>query len=143
GTFQNMVNCSTDDLLKVGVINHPRAHYKALIALDYQVDQMEFILERIDKFKEDALDALHNMEKAVSKMSPRLLRPSYELREADDTFQLFKGIVSQGLAEEVTFNRESINNLLACRDFIGSLINVNEEYADFPKNIKNEKETCE
>ncbi|KAH9331108.1 hypothetical protein KI387_003216, partial [Taxus chinensis] len=95
GTFQMMVNCSADDLLKVDVIDHLQAHYIALTALDYRVDQMEFILERIDKIKEEALEALHNMDKIVLKMSPRLLTASYELREADDTFQHFKAIVSQ------------------------------------------------
>ncbi|KAH9314789.1 hypothetical protein KI387_023416, partial [Taxus chinensis] len=35
-TFQAMANCSADDLLKVGVIDHPWAHNKALVALDYQ-----------------------------------------------------------------------------------------------------------
>ncbi|KAH9331325.1 hypothetical protein KI387_003433, partial [Taxus chinensis] len=143
GTFQIMIDCSANDMLEVGVINHPWAHYKALIALDYQVDQMEFILERINKFKEEALEAQHNMEKIVSKMYPRLLSASYELREADDTFQRFKAILSQGLAQEVTFDWESINNLLACRDFIGFLIEANREFTDFPDKLKNEKETCE
>ncbi|KAH9296356.1 hypothetical protein KI387_039944, partial [Taxus chinensis] len=35
-TFQKMVDCPTDDLLKFGVIDHPRAHNKALVTLDYQ-----------------------------------------------------------------------------------------------------------
>ncbi|KAH9312369.1 hypothetical protein KI387_027404, partial [Taxus chinensis] len=93
--FQTMVNCSANDLLKVGVIDHPRAHNKALIALDYRVDQMEYILERIDKIKDEALDARYNMEQTVTKMSPGMLSESYNLREVDDTFQCFKAIVTQ------------------------------------------------
>ncbi|KAH9308806.1 hypothetical protein KI387_036717, partial [Taxus chinensis] len=90
-----MVNYSADDLLKFGVINHPRAHNKALTALDYQVDQMEYILERIDKIKDEALDARYNMEQTVTKMAPEMLSESYNLREVDDTFQHFKTIVTQ------------------------------------------------
>ncbi|KAH9307247.1 hypothetical protein KI387_035158, partial [Taxus chinensis] len=51
-----------------------------------------------------------------------LLTPSLTLRSADDTIQIFKELASQGTGPEVTFEIESINNLLACRDFIGSLI---------------------
>ncbi|KAH9303345.1 hypothetical protein KI387_014928, partial [Taxus chinensis] len=51
-----------------------------------------------------------------------LLTPSLTLRSADDTIWIFKEIASQGTWPEVTFEIESINNLLACRDFIGFLI---------------------
>ncbi|KAH9295092.1 hypothetical protein KI387_038680, partial [Taxus chinensis] len=90
-----MVNYSADDLLKINVINHPHAHNKALTALDYWVDQMEYILERIDKIKDEALEARYNMEQTVAKMAPGMLSESYNLREVDDTFQHFKAIVTQ------------------------------------------------
>ncbi|KAH9305627.1 hypothetical protein KI387_010031, partial [Taxus chinensis] len=76
----------------------------------------------IDKVKEEALDAMHQMEKIVLSMTPGLLTPSLTLRSADDTIRIFKELASQGTGPEVTFDIESINNLLACRDFIGSLI---------------------
>ncbi|KAH9328645.1 hypothetical protein KI387_000753, partial [Taxus chinensis] len=53
-----------------------------------------------------------------------LLTPSHALRKEDDTIQLFKGIASQGLESEVTFDEESINNLLAYRNFVGYLMEV-------------------
>ncbi|KAH9309256.1 hypothetical protein KI387_037167, partial [Taxus chinensis] len=98
---------------------------------------------RIDKIKDEALDARYNMEQTVTKMSPGMLSESYNLREADDTFQCFKAIVTQGLAPEVTFDRESINNLLACHDFISFLIDACETFTELPDKLKNEKETCE
>ncbi|KAH9303393.1 hypothetical protein KI387_014976, partial [Taxus chinensis] len=52
-------------------------------------------------------------------MSPGFLTPSFALRKVEETIRIFKEIVSQGLGPEVTFDTESINNLLACRDFIG------------------------
>ncbi|KAH9326602.1 hypothetical protein KI387_006780, partial [Taxus chinensis] len=72
-----------------------------------------------------------------------MLSESYTLTEADDTFQCFKAIVTQGLAPEVTFDRESINNLLAYHDFIGFLIDACEEFTRLPDKLKDEKETCE
>ncbi|KAH9294998.1 hypothetical protein KI387_038586, partial [Taxus chinensis] len=48
-TFQKMLDCSVKDLVKFGVFNHPRAPNKILSTLDYQVDQLEFVLEKIDK----------------------------------------------------------------------------------------------
>ncbi|KAH9289463.1 hypothetical protein KI387_033580, partial [Taxus chinensis] len=81
------------------------------------VDQLEFVLEKIDKVKEVALDVMHQMEQIVLRMSPGLLTP-FTLRKVEETIQIFKEIVSQGLGPKVTFDAESINNLLACRDFI-------------------------
>ncbi|KAH9314884.1 hypothetical protein KI387_020889, partial [Taxus chinensis] len=44
---------------------------------------------------------------------------------------------------EVTFDIESINNLLACRDFIGSLIEAGKDYSKVPEKLIDERETCE
>ncbi|KAH9313599.1 hypothetical protein KI387_022226, partial [Taxus chinensis] len=55
-TFQKMLDFPVNDLMKFGIFDHPRAPNKILVALDYQVDQMEFVLEKIDKIKEEALD---------------------------------------------------------------------------------------
>ncbi|KAH9298492.1 hypothetical protein KI387_030174, partial [Taxus chinensis] len=75
-TLRTMVNCSADDLVNVGIINHPRAHKKALTALDYRVDQIEYIMERIDKAKDEALEARYNMEDTIAKMAPGMLSES-------------------------------------------------------------------
>ncbi|KAH9327257.1 hypothetical protein KI387_007435, partial [Taxus chinensis] len=107
------------------------------------VDQLEFILEKIDKVKEEALDAMHQMERIVLNMLPGLLTPSFTLRKADETTQIFKEIVSQGMGPEVTFDAESINNLLACRDFIGLLIEAEKDYSKLPEKLIDERETCE
>ncbi|KAH9297318.1 hypothetical protein KI387_029000, partial [Taxus chinensis] len=107
------------------------------------MDQLEFVLEKIDKVKEEALDAMHQMEQIVLNMSPGLLTPSFALRKVDETIQIFKEIVSQGLGPEVTFDAESINNLLACRDFIGFLIEAEKEYSKLPEKLIDERETCE
>lgn len=137
-TFQKMVNCPINDLLKFGVIDHPRAHNKALITLDYWVDQIEFVLEKIEKIKEETLDVKHQMEQIVLRMSPGFLGTSFTLREANDTIQLFKGITSQGLMPEVTFDRESINNLLACRNFVKYLIEVGNKYFKLLDRLRDE-----
>ncbi|KAH9297090.1 hypothetical protein KI387_028772, partial [Taxus chinensis] len=54
----------------------------------------------IDKVKEEALDAMHQMEQIVLNMSPGLLPPSFTLRKVDETTQIFKEIVSQGMGLE-------------------------------------------
>ncbi|KAH9319098.1 hypothetical protein KI387_020867, partial [Taxus chinensis] len=54
---------------------------------------------------------------------------------------IFKEIISQGLGPEVTFDAESINNLLACRDFIGYLIEVENDYSKLPEKLTDERET--
>ncbi|KAH9306984.1 hypothetical protein KI387_011388, partial [Taxus chinensis] len=64
------------------------------------MDQLEFILENIDNVKEEALDAMHQMEQIVLNMSPGLLTPSFTLRKVDETIHIFKEIVSQGLGPE-------------------------------------------
>ncbi|KAH9308663.1 hypothetical protein KI387_036574, partial [Taxus chinensis] len=92
--------------------------------------------------KEEALDAMHQMEQIVLTMSPRLLTPSFTLRKVDETIQIFKEIVSQGLGLEVTFDAESINNLLAYRDFIRFLIEAENEYSKLPEKLTDENETC-
>ncbi|KAH9308807.1 hypothetical protein KI387_036718, partial [Taxus chinensis] len=56
---------------------------------------MEYILERIDKIKDEALDARYNMEQIVTKISTGMLSESYNLKEANDTFQHFKAIITQ------------------------------------------------
>ncbi|KAH9327846.1 hypothetical protein KI387_043780 [Taxus chinensis] len=142
-TFQKMLDCSVEDLVKFGVFGHPRALNKILSTLDYRVDQLEFVLEKIDKVKEEALDAMHQMEQIVLRMSPSLLTPSFTLRKVEETIQIFKEIVSQGLGPEVTFDAESINNLLACRDFIGYLIEAENDYSKLPEKLTDERETCE
>ncbi|KAH9297436.1 hypothetical protein KI387_029118, partial [Taxus chinensis] len=48
-----------------------------------------------------------------------------------------------GLASEATFDKESINNLLAYCDFIGYLMEVGNEYVKLPKRLRDEWETCE
>ncbi|KAH9297244.1 hypothetical protein KI387_028926, partial [Taxus chinensis] len=48
-----------------------------------------------------------------------------------------------GLGPEVTFDAESINNLLSCRDFIGYLIEVENDYFKLPERFTDERETCE
>ncbi|KAH9309894.1 hypothetical protein KI387_037805, partial [Taxus chinensis] len=111
--------------------------------LDYRIDQLEFVLEKIDRVKEEALDAMHQMEKIVLTMTQRLLTPSLTLRSADETIRIFKEIASQGTGPEVTFDTESINNLLACRDFIGFLIEAGKDYSKLPENLIDERETCE
>ncbi|KAH9293105.1 hypothetical protein KI387_041692 [Taxus chinensis] len=142
-TFQKMLDCSVEDLVKFGVFGHPRALNKILSTLDYRVDQLEFVLEKIDKIKEEALDAMHQMEQIVLRMSLGLLTPSFTLRKVDETIRIFKEIISQGLGPEVTFDAESINNLLACRDFIGYLIDAENEYSKLPEKLTDERETCE
>ncbi|KAH9303235.1 hypothetical protein KI387_014818, partial [Taxus chinensis] len=142
-TFQRMFDCSVEVLVKFGVFGHPRALNKVLSTLDYQMDQLEFVLEKIDKVKEEALDAMHQMEQIVLNMSPGLLTPSFALRKVDETIQIFKEIVSQGLGPEVTFDAESINNLLAYRDFIRFLIEAEKEYSKLPEKLIDERETCE
>ncbi|KAH9302315.1 hypothetical protein KI387_013898, partial [Taxus chinensis] len=62
---------------------------------------------------------------------------------AGETIQIFKKIASQGTAPEVTFDSESINNLLACRDFIGFLIEAEKDYSKLPEKLVEERETCE
>ncbi|KAH9294191.1 hypothetical protein KI387_040604 [Taxus chinensis] len=141
--FQQMFDCSVEDLVKFGVFGHPRALNKIMSTLDYRVDQLEFILEKIDKVKEEALDAMHQMERIVLNMSPGLLTPSFTLRKADETTRIFKEIASQGTGPEVTFDTESINNLLACRDFIGFLIEAEKDYSKLPEKLIDERETCE
>ncbi|KAH9314392.1 hypothetical protein KI387_023019, partial [Taxus chinensis] len=116
---------------------------KVLAALDYWVNQMEFVLEKIDKVKEEALDAMHQMEKIILRMSPCLLTPSFTLRKADETIQIFKEIVSQGLGPGASFDAESINNLLACRDFVGYLMEAGNEYFKLLEKLRDERETCE
>ncbi|KAH9310035.1 hypothetical protein KI387_037946, partial [Taxus chinensis] len=142
-TFQKMLDCPVDDLMKFYIFGHPKAPNKVFAALDYRVDQMEFVLEKIDKIKEEALDAMHQMEQIILRMSPGFLTPSYALRKANDTIWLFKGITSQGLESEVTFDAESINNLLAYRDFVGYLMEVGNEYFKLPERLRDERETCE
>ncbi|KAH9287442.1 hypothetical protein KI387_031559, partial [Taxus chinensis] len=83
---------------------------------------MEFILEKIDKVKEESLDPMHQMEKNFLRISLGLLTPSFTLRKADETIWIFKEIVSQGLGPEATFDTECIDNLLAYRDFVGYLM---------------------
>ncbi|KAH9297092.1 hypothetical protein KI387_028774, partial [Taxus chinensis] len=129
-------------LVKFGVFGHPRALNKIMSTLDYRVDQLEFVLEKIDKVKEEALDAMHQMERIVLNMSLGLLTP-FTLRKADKTTQIFKEIVSQGMGPEVTFDAESINNLLACRDFIGLLIEAKKYYSKLLEKLTDERETCE
>ncbi|KAH9315579.1 hypothetical protein KI387_024206, partial [Taxus chinensis] len=85
---------------------------------------MEFVLEKIDKVKEEALDVMHQIEKIVLRMSLGLLTPYFTLRKVDETIQIFKEIISQGLGPEVTLDTESINNLLAYHDFVGYLMEV-------------------
>ncbi|KAH9296835.1 hypothetical protein KI387_028517, partial [Taxus chinensis] len=97
----------------------------------------------IDKVKEEALDAMHQMEKIVLTMTPGLLTPSLTLKSADETIRIFKEIASQGTGPEVTFDIESINNLLACRDFIGFLIEAEKDYSKLPEKLIDEWETCE
>ncbi|KAH9326505.1 hypothetical protein KI387_006683, partial [Taxus chinensis] len=104
---------------------------------------LEFVLENIDKVKEEALDAMHQMERIVLNMSPGLLTPSFTLRKADETIQIFKEIVSRGMGPEVTFDAESINNLLAYRDFIGLLIEAEKYYSKLLEKLIDERETCE
>ncbi|KAH9312761.1 hypothetical protein KI387_027796, partial [Taxus chinensis] len=48
-----------------------------------------------------------------------------------------------GLGPEVTFDAKSINNLLACRDFIGYLIEVEKDYPKLLEKLTDEWETCE
>ncbi|KAH9331884.1 hypothetical protein KI387_003992, partial [Taxus chinensis] len=48
-----------------------------------------------------------------------------------------------GLGPKVTFNAESIKNLLACCDFIGYLIEVENDYSKLPEKLTDERETCE
>ncbi|KAH9313058.1 hypothetical protein KI387_028093, partial [Taxus chinensis] len=48
-----------------------------------------------------------------------------------------------GLGPEVTFDAESINNLLACHDFIGYLIEVENDYSKLSEKIIDEWDTCE
>ncbi|KAH9331754.1 hypothetical protein KI387_003862, partial [Taxus chinensis] len=48
-TFQKILDCSVKDLVKFGVFGHPRALNKILSTLDYRVDQLEFVLEKIEK----------------------------------------------------------------------------------------------
>ncbi|KAH9287445.1 hypothetical protein KI387_031562, partial [Taxus chinensis] len=141
--FQKMLDCSVDDLVKFDIFDHPRVPNKILAALDYRVDQMEFILEKIDKVKEEALDAMHQMEQIVLRMSLGLLTPSFTLRKADETIRIFKEIISQGLGPEATFDTECINNLLACRDFVGYLMEAGNEYFKLPEKLRDERETCE
>ncbi|KAH9302142.1 hypothetical protein KI387_013725, partial [Taxus chinensis] len=93
--------------------------------------------------KEEALDAMHQMERIVLNMSPGLLTPSSALRKAEETIQIFKEIISQGVGPEVTFDVESINNLLACRDFIGLLIEAEKDYSKLPEKLTDERETFE
>ncbi|KAH9324213.1 hypothetical protein KI387_004391, partial [Taxus chinensis] len=138
-----MFDYSVKDLVKFGIFGHPRALNKIMSTLDYQVDQLEFVLEKIDKVKEAALNTMHQMERIILNMSLGFLTPSFTLRKADETIQIFKEIISQGLGPEVTFFAESINNLLACQDFIGSLIEAEKDYSKLPKKLIDEQETCE
>ncbi|KAH9297239.1 hypothetical protein KI387_028921, partial [Taxus chinensis] len=55
-TFQKILDSLVDDLVKFDVFGHPRALKKILSTLDYRVDQLEFVLEKIGKVKEVALD---------------------------------------------------------------------------------------
>ncbi|KAH9300151.1 hypothetical protein KI387_011734, partial [Taxus chinensis] len=48
-TFQQMFDCSVKDLVKFGVFGHPRALNKVTSTLDYSMDQLEFVLKKIDK----------------------------------------------------------------------------------------------
>ncbi|KAH9326394.1 hypothetical protein KI387_006572, partial [Taxus chinensis] len=48
-----------------------------------------------------------------------------------------------GLGPEVTFDIKSINNLLACRDFIGYLIEAENDYSKLSERLIDERETCE
>ncbi|KAH9317136.1 hypothetical protein KI387_018905, partial [Taxus chinensis] len=107
------------------------------------MDQLEFVLEKIDKVKEEVLDAMHQMEQIVLRMSPGLLTPSFTLRKVDKTIQIFKEIISQGLGPEVTFDAKSINNLLAYWDFIGFLIEAENEYSKLPEKLTDEWENYE
>ncbi|KAH9298056.1 hypothetical protein KI387_029738, partial [Taxus chinensis] len=72
-----------------------------------------------------------------------LLTPSFTLRKAEETIHIFKEIISQGVGLEVTFNAESINNLLAYRDFIGLLIEAEKDYSNLLEKLTDERETCE
>ncbi|KAH9326795.1 hypothetical protein KI387_006973, partial [Taxus chinensis] len=56
---------------------------------------------------------------------------------------VFNEIVSQRLGPEVMFDAKSISNLLACRDFIGYLIEVENVYSKLPEKLTDEWETCE
>ncbi|KAH9306262.1 hypothetical protein KI387_010666, partial [Taxus chinensis] len=53
------------------------------------------------------------------------------------------GIMSQGFRSEATFDVESINNLLAYRDFVGYLMEAGNEYFKLPERLRDERETCE
>ncbi|KAH9327946.1 hypothetical protein KI387_000054 [Taxus chinensis] len=121
----------------------PTKDKKDLSPTYYTVTQIEFVLEKIDKIKEEALDAMHQMEQIVLRMSPSFLTPSYALRKANDTIWIFKEITSQGLGSEATFDAESINNLLACHNFFGYLMEVGNEYFKLPERLRDEQETCE
>ncbi|KAH9324945.1 hypothetical protein KI387_005123, partial [Taxus chinensis] len=44
---------------------------------------------------------------------------------------------------EVTFDTESINNLLSCSDFIGFLIEAGKYYSKLLEKLIDERETCE
>ncbi|KAH9297877.1 hypothetical protein KI387_029559, partial [Taxus chinensis] len=59
----------------------------------------------------------------------------------DDTIRIFKEIDSQGLVSEATFDKESINNLLACHDFVGYLMEAGNEYFKLLERIRDEWET--
>ncbi|KAH9298543.1 hypothetical protein KI387_030225, partial [Taxus chinensis] len=48
-----------------------------------------------------------------------------------------------GLGPEVSFDAKSINNLLVCRDFIGYLIEAENDYSKLPEKLTDERETCE
>ncbi|KAH9322734.1 hypothetical protein KI387_017373, partial [Taxus chinensis] len=48
-----------------------------------------------------------------------------------------------GLGPEVTFDVESINNLLACHDFIGYLIEAENDYSKLLEKLTDKRETCE
>ncbi|KAH9331768.1 hypothetical protein KI387_003876, partial [Taxus chinensis] len=65
------------------------------------------------------------------------------MRSADETIWIFKEIASQGMGPEVTFDTKSINNLLACRDFIGFLIESEKDYSKLPEKLISERKTCE
>ncbi|KAH9316971.1 hypothetical protein KI387_018740, partial [Taxus chinensis] len=84
---------------------------------------------------------MHQMEQIVLRVFLDLLTPSYALRKVDDTIRIFKEIVSQGLGSEATFDAESINNLLACRDFVGYLMEVGNEYFKLPERLRDEWES--
>ncbi|KAH9326319.1 hypothetical protein KI387_006497, partial [Taxus chinensis] len=48
-----------------------------------------------------------------------------------------------GLGLEVTFDAKSINNLLACHDFIGYLIEAENDYSKLSEKLIDEWETYE